>query len=310
MLFMQITRNSVGTQKQINVVESKTIQNVIEMALLNLRPQNTPNTYFASRTDKGVHALMNALHVDLDHRIPNEIYQPHIIKRVLNSYFTENNHEIVITNACVVPDEFQARFHAKWRSYYYRIAVLKPGLDNVTLKYCQDHLPICEVNRCYVVPSQLNTSIVKNVTDMYCGEHDFSTFTKYIAKTPWKSPIRFVEECSFYESPYPNFIDDPQYSNISMWEFYIKSQSFLYHQVRKLVGTAIAAGLGRLNLQQVKHMFEVPKPENWVKCRLPPPGGLYLAHVHYDKKDFLMNDISPQDNIDAEETMCSQMRHI
>ncbi|XP_055953322.1 tRNA pseudouridine synthase-like 1 isoform X2 [Argiope bruennichi] len=296
-----------GTQKQINVPESKTVQNVVESALLKLRAENIPTTFFASRTDKGVHALMNALHVDLDHKKADEFYQPHNIKRVLNSYFIENDHEIVVTNACVVPDEFHARFHAKWRSYYYRIAILKPGLDNIVLNHCQGYLPICEINRCYAVPSELNTSIVKNVADMYCGEHDFSTFTKYIGRTPWKSTVRLIEECKFYESSYPNFIDDPQYSNISIWEFYIKSQSFLYHQVRKLVGTAVAAGLGRISLHDVKHMFEAPNPENWIKCHLPPAGGLYLAHIHYDKKDFLMNDLSSHDRIDKEETICSQM---
>lgn len=65
------------------------------MAFLKLGIQNIPNALFASRTDKGVHALMNAFHVDLDHKISDEIYQPHYIKRVLNSYFAENDHEIV-----------------------------------------------------------------------------------------------------------------------------------------------------------------------------------------------------------------------
>ena len=52
-------------------------------------------TSFASRTDKGVHALMNSFHVDIEHKKQGEVYQPGFLKKVLNSYLKENNHEIL-----------------------------------------------------------------------------------------------------------------------------------------------------------------------------------------------------------------------
>ncbi|GFQ89831.1 tRNA pseudouridine synthase-like 1 [Trichonephila clavata] len=297
-----------GIQKLIDK-PLETIQGAVESALLKLKLQNYPKTTFASRTDKGVHALMNAFHVDLNHSMPGEVYQPHHIKKVLNSYFIENDDEIIVTSACVVPETFHARFNCKWRSYYYRLAILNPEIRNASIANSQGYIPVCEMNRCYAVPSELNTSMVKTVADMYCGEHDFSTFTKYISREPWKGTTRIIEECQFYESSNSHFMNDPQYSNISTWEFYIKSQSFLYRQVRKLVGTAVSVGLGKLSLSDVKGMFENPNPENWQKCVLPSPGGLYLAQLHYDKEDFLRNDVPVLSSEIEEIAEKSQIQH-
>ncbi|GIX88968.1 tRNA pseudouridine synthase A [Caerostris darwini] len=300
-----------GTQKQLGN-QYETVQGVIENALMVLKPQNEITTSFASRTDKGVHALMNAFHVDLDHKISGGIYKPHFMTKMLNSYLVENNHEIVVTDASVVPEHFNVRFHAKWRSYIFRLAVLKPsGIKNIHLKDCQGYLPICEINRSYAVPSELNTDLVKNVADMYCGEHDFCTFTKYTEREPWKSTVRVIDECRLYESSHPHFIDDTRYSNVSIWEFYIKSRGFLYHQVRKMVGTAVSVGLGRLTLSDVQNMFDNPRPDGWIKSAFPPPCALYLAHIHYDKEDFVMNyeettKISNSNSEISEENSCTK----
>ncbi|GFT77351.1 tRNA pseudouridine synthase [Nephila pilipes] len=289
---------------------NETVQGAVESALLKLKSQNNPKTTFASRTDRGVHALMNACHVDLNHSMHNEVYPPHILKRILNSYFVENNHEILITSACIVPDTFHARFNGKWRSYYYRLAILKPEIKNMSIANSQSYLPVCEINRCYAVPSELSTSIVKNVADMYCGEHDFSTFTSRVLREPWRNTSRIIEECQFYESSYSQFMNDPQYSNVSIWEFHIKSKSFLYHQIRKLIGTAVSVGLGELSLSDVQLMFEKPNPNKWQKGLLPPPGGLYLAHIHYDKEDFLMDSTPVFGYTEKELAEKPQLQHV
>lgn len=79
--------------------------------------------------------------------------------------------------------------------------------------------------------------VVKEVLDMYCGCHDFAAFTKRTLQTPWKLTKRVVDEIKFYESPFNPFFNDPQCSNIIMWEFYFKSVGFLYHQVRSSIYT-------------------------------------------------------------------------
>ncbi|KAG8178804.1 hypothetical protein JTE90_024665 [Oedothorax gibbosus] len=273
-----------GIQKQKGVPDDVFIQGAIEGALSTLNLLKHPHAHFSSRTDKGVHALMNTLHVDLEHPISDEVFLPHYVKQKLNNHLAKNEHDIIVTNACIVPDTFHARFCARKRSYYYRLAVLKPEISDATFQTCLQYLPVFEMNRCHIVPSELNTSIVKRVADIYRGEHDFSGFTKYLKKDPWRNPIKIIEECDFYELPCYKSIGDPQYSNISMWEFYVKSKAFLYHQVRKMVGVAIAAGLGHISLTKVESMLEDPNPNKFSRCHLPPPWGLYLANIEYDRK--------------------------
>lgn len=67
----------------------------MKAALSSVDTANTPVTSFASRTDKGVHALMNSFHTDLEHGKKGEVYQPNFLKSTLNTYLRENSHEIL-----------------------------------------------------------------------------------------------------------------------------------------------------------------------------------------------------------------------
>ncbi|XP_035229564.1 tRNA pseudouridine synthase-like 1 isoform X2 [Stegodyphus dumicola] len=211
---------SRGSQKTPDF-PNETIQGVIESALKSLNPSNIPLSSFASRTDKGVHALVNSFHVDLVHSISGKVFQPYVITKHLNSYLKTNNHEILVTSTCVVPDIFHARHNAKWRSYIYRLAILKPEIKtefSIKAPY-EEYLPISEVNRCHIVSSELNTNVVQEVANMFCGAHNFTTFTKYTQRDPWRNTNRIIDECKFYESSNKKLLEDIQYSNISMWEF-------------------------------------------------------------------------------------------
>lgn len=296
-----------GTQKIVEF-PNDTIQGVVESGLHLLNPANVPLTHFASRTDKGVHALMNTFHVDLEHRKQGEVYQPNIVKKVLNTFLQENNHEILVQNCIAVPQSFHSRFHVKWRSYRYRLAVLKPqtGVTYSSTKeqiekyfLCEEYLPISEVNRCHAVPSDIDVNIVKDVVNLYSGSHDFATFTKYTLRDPWKLTKRAINEFKFYELPAYNCMEDPHYSNITLWEFYIKSTSFLYHQIRKMVGSALAAGFGNLSVAEVKFMLENPCPSGWLKSRLAPACGLYLSHLHYNRDGYAERNLSNAKNAET-----------
>lgn len=85
--------------------------------------------------------------------------------------------------------------------------------------------------------SNLNINTVKEVLNMFRGCHDFSAFTKYTLRDPWKVTKRVIDEFEFYELPAYTYINDPQLSNITMWEFHVKSASFLYHQVNCILSS-------------------------------------------------------------------------
>ncbi|KFM79451.1 tRNA pseudouridine synthase-like 1, partial [Stegodyphus mimosarum] len=141
-----------GSQKTPDF-PNETIQGIIESALKSLNPSNIPLSSFASRTDKGVHALVNTFHVDLVHNIPGKVFKPHVVTKHLNSYLKNNNHEILVTSTCVVPNIFHARHNAKWRCYIYRLAILKPEINAgfSSKGTYEEYLPISEVNRCHIV---------------------------------------------------------------------------------------------------------------------------------------------------------------
>jgi tRNA pseudouridine38-40 synthase len=59
-----------------------------------------------------------------------------------------------------------------------------------------------------------------------------------------------------------------------------RAPSFLYHQVRLLVGTLKAVGCGDLTPSDVSDLLE--KKDVKLTPTMAPACGLYLARVHYD----------------------------
>lgn len=68
--------------------------------------------------------------------------------------------------------------------------------------------------------------------------------------------------------------------------FVIKGASnVLYHslQVRRMVGSLIALGLGQITEKDITVMLQVPSHYNWnVHVRPVPSNGLHLVNVEYD----------------------------
>ena len=112
------------------------VQEVVESALHKfVDNSNFSDVQLSSRTDSGVHAFGNTLHVDIENkrRKKNEVVAPHdpvTVQRALNSMLAPKG--IGITSVSAVPPTFHARFDAKHRTYMYRLLVLpkNPGWRN------------------------------------------------------------------------------------------------------------------------------------------------------------------------------------
>ena len=100
--------NYHGYQKQPNL---KTVQSEIERALFEINNNKKVIIHSASRTDKGVHALDQKAHFDLDVTIT-----PYKLKRALNSKLPNDIH---INNAEEVNNDFHARYLAIKKEYVY-----------------------------------------------------------------------------------------------------------------------------------------------------------------------------------------------
>lgn len=132
----------------------KTVQDTLFRALQAFNIKEMP--LFASRTDKGVHALnavalINTINLDIDLR--------YFVKK-LNSYLNPSIH---IKMAFVVDDDFEVRFAVKKRQYKYILnhSTYSPFLSQYQLFY-----------------PALDLSKTNELLSLFLGENDFKFFQK------------------------------------------------------------------------------------------------------------------------------------
>ncbi|CAG2118212.1 unnamed protein product, partial [Medioppia subpectinata] len=104
--------------------------------------------------------------------------------------------------------------------------------------------------------------------DLFKGDHDFASFTpklvgeKQIVNNTNKTIIEFnvSQSKSLGSSIHTSNQTIPQ---ISLWSFEIKSKSFLYNQVRRMIGCIIDVGLNRFKYNHIEWLLNNPSPKNW-----------------------------------------------
>ncbi|XP_024529510.1 uncharacterized protein LOC9658875 isoform X2 [Selaginella moellendorffii] len=246
-----------GWQRQGGV---RTVQGTLEDAFSSFMGQSVSTTG-SSRTDAGVHALRNVFHVDLartSKRKPGELLAPHppdVIVRAVNHFLQRESADVQVVDARFVPPDFHARFRAKERTYYYRILA---GSCRASL---------FERDRAWHVEEPLNLIAMQAA-----------------------SPIKTLEELSIRETvSWPHFLtgcsSNAQSSNPDLKSYVVtaRAQSFLYHQVRLMVGTLKGVGAGKRTVEDVRKILEGRS----ISLALPmaPASGLFLADVKYDMED-------------------------
>ncbi|XP_068200309.1 tRNA pseudouridine synthase A [Palaemon carinicauda] len=300
-----------GVQKQPDEELSKlprSVQGLIEAGLLSLRPANTPALVFSSRTDKGVHALNNAAHVDLCRKTEGSFYDPEYVTGTLNKYFVRENVDIRVHRTVAVPSGFHARYHAAGRSYLYRIAVLKPDIIVRKKWQIQAFLPSVELNRILLVRSPFDIEQFVSGCRLLQGSHNFTTFMSSPSKTSFPvNPNRCLDSITVTEGrPFFDPVYNQLYENLQLWDVKFSAPSFLHNQVRRIVGALIAVAHGKISLDCIQAMLDNPDPQNWnPRATLVPACGLYLLQVRYPPEVFeesfhqnYMKDNTTPDSLD------------
>ena len=234
--------NLVGWQKQ---QEGKSAQEYLETALFNFAHQKS-EIYAAGRTDAGVHALAQVAHFDLNTDM--ELFR---IREAFNANLRDMAAPVAVINVEHVPDDFHARFSATGRGYIYRI--LNRRARTVLLE-----------NRVWHVGYPLNVDLMREGAKHLLGHHDFSSFRG--AGCQALSPLKTLDKLEIIQ-------------NGDEIDFIVEARSFLYHQVRNMVGTLKMVGDKHLTPDDVKNILES-------KCRAKagvtaPACGLYLNKVMY-----------------------------
>ncbi|XP_055911492.1 tRNA pseudouridine synthase-like 1 [Eupeodes corollae] len=293
--------------KGVPQIDTSTIQGSLELALKVFRPVNPIETHLSSRTDSGVHALQSSIHVDLE-RFDGQPYKEHVITGVLNRTLDKHDLPIRVISTRRVPDTFHCRYQAKGRTYLYRLAVAKYASPNAHLKNknYQNFIPVDEYKRCFFLQDhEFDIEKFKAAAELFKGRHDFRTFMstmKQSKKGPMFS-IRSISDIKVYpgRSLAVHLDADKAESLYNYWDLEISGRSFLYKQVRRIVGSLVSVACGRISLKDIYEMLTIPSKESWhPKSVVAPPFGLYLCKVHYNEVDFTFkqseNDSSAIDN--------------
>ena len=216
----------------------RTVEGVVGEALERLYG-SSDGLVVAGRTDTGVHALANVVSVDLDGGPP--------LERATEALNTVLPDDVAVLDVDEVPDDFNARFLARSRSYRYRIWRRR------------ERSPF-EVDRSLWHPRRLEVQKLNACAAMVIGEHDFRAFTP--TETQHDSFVRVVDDARWYERG-------------DAVELEITANSFLRHMVRTLVGTM----LERDPDDFVDLLAAAPREQAGSTA---PAHGLYLLRVGYD----------------------------
>ncbi|XP_012543313.1 tRNA pseudouridine synthase-like 1 isoform X2 [Monomorium pharaonis] len=263
-------QSPIGLQRQIDnfVRDTDSIQGALEAALLTILPKSQirPVLTLSSRTDAGVHALGNSAHVELENKY-NKIYNSTDVKKYVNRYFNKCGHTVRLLECIPITNDFHARHSCKSRTYLYRFMIPKiPTEQRISL------------------PEAIHTHHlrVKRGIQLFMGTKDFTTFS---AKAITDRKIRYVRALDNFtlEEAQPLMPFDPLSHNFTYWHFTCKARSFLYNQVRRMIGALIALGIGKITEKDITIMLQVPSHNNWNPRVTPvPPNGLHLLNVEYD----------------------------
>uniref|UniRef100_A0A0E0MKI7 tRNA pseudouridine synthase n=1 Tax=Oryza punctata TaxID=4537 RepID=A0A0E0MKI7_ORYPU len=230
--------------------------------------------------DTGVHALSNVCHVDVERiskRKPGEV---------------KNDGDIMVTDVrCVAPD-FHARYKALERTYHYR---LLSG---------SEPLSVFEKTSAWHIPEDLNVQAMKANSPMRTLDELSVTevfpsmfFPSSLERSEMESldgPLVYsrtsvVEssgkgsDASSTTSEQSRFENGEEFGKRLRHRCFVvtaRARSFLYHQVRLMVGLLKSVGTGDLTTEDVERILN----SKAVTAAPPmaPACGLYLANVKYD----------------------------
>jgi len=216
-----------------------TIQGTLEEIVSGMEGRPVP-VAGSGRTDAGVHALRQVAAFSIENPIP----LPNL-RRAVNRLLPP---AIRVISAEEVPADFHPRFHAKAKTYEYRIwrgEICSPFEWPYVHHY----------------PYPLDEERMRRMAPVFAGEHDFTAYAAPDDRdAEGKSKVRTVFSSTLQRDG-------------EKLIYRVRGSGFLKHMVRNLVGTLIEAGRGN-----IADVAAAP-----ARCGPTAPAkGLFLVSVEYD----------------------------
>ena len=198
----------------------------------------------ASRTDSGVHAIRNVLHLSL-----LEYVHPANIMGALNSYLPTF---IRINNIQIVDNNFHARFSAISREYIYKITN-----KNNALLY---HLAYYH---------NINAFNIDNASIVLQGLLQKQNFMFFKNKHTIVTKAKTMEDIFIQEIK--------EIENMIIITF--RAKSFFHHQIRNIMGSILKILLNKWSIEDFWKRFDTG--DRRYAGEMAAPYGLYLNNIIY-----------------------------
>ena len=235
-----------GWQIQLN---KPTVQGEIVSVLRRLTQENV-QLHGSGRTDAGVHALGQVASFRTQSALSAGEFQ-----RALNALLPPT---IRIVGAEETGPDFSARWSAKGKIYRYRLyrgKVVPPAIWRYVLHY----------------PFPLDEDAMRDAAARFVGLHDFSSFAASTGSEDDDKERNMERE--IFSTELKRTDDDQE-----LW-FTVHGRSFLRYMVRKMVGTLLDVGRGRLKPEDVDRLYELKDRSK--SGPTVPPQGLCMVSVEH-----------------------------
>jgi tRNA pseudouridine38-40 synthase len=237
-----------GWQAQSN---QPTIQGEI-VSVLRRITQDASVLHGAGRTDAGVHAFGQVGSFRTQSPLSAAEFQ-----RALNALLPPT---IRIMKSEEVGPDFNARWSARGKTYQYRLyrgKIVPPMLWRYVLHY----------------PFPLDEDAMRDAAARFVGSHDFASFAASTGSEEDDKERSTQRE--IYSSELARSSDNEELV------FTVRGRSFLRYMVRKMVGTLLDVGRGKLQPQDIDRLYELKDRSK--SGPTVPPQGLCMVSVEHEE---------------------------
>jgi tRNA pseudouridine38-40 synthase len=223
----------------------RTVEGELSAALATVHRASDVRLTCAGRTDSGVHARGQVVHVDLDDLSEG----PERLARRLNGLLAK---DCRVRRVVLAPDGFDARFSALWRRYAYRVADHPAAIDPLARAHVLAWgRPVDEV-------------AMNEAAGVLVGQHDFASFCK---QREGATTIRTLLDLRWERQ------DD------GLLVAHVRADAFCHSMVRSLVGCLLGIGEGRRDVAWADRVLAAERRNPGVT--VAPAHGLTLEEVCY-----------------------------